>query len=137
MIRVDVVYALIYQESTQKILMVHNKGSGWSLPGGRVEKEETLEQAVIREVKEETNLTVEIDGIIAVNESFFKSQHHHTIFFTFKVKNIKGNISIVHEEEISEIKWMDITEANRLMPYYPNGVAHLLKYSTPYVFQKK
>jgi 8-oxo-dGTP diphosphatase len=89
MIRVDVVYALIYQESTQKILMVHNKGSGWSLPGGRVEKEETLEQAVIREVKEETNLTVETDGIIAVNESFFKSQHHHTILFTFKVKNIK------------------------------------------------
>ena len=50
MIRVDVVYAFIYKEDEKKILMVNNKGGGWSLPGGAVEQGETLEQAVIREV---------------------------------------------------------------------------------------
>jgi len=32
----------------------------WSLPGGRVESGETYEQAVVREVQEETGLTVEV-----------------------------------------------------------------------------
>jgi len=83
MIRVDVVYALIYKEKENKILMVHNKGSGWSLPGGAVEEGETLEQAVIREVKEETNLTIEAGEIVAVNEAMFKERGHHALFITF------------------------------------------------------
>lgn len=53
MLRVDVAYAFIYKED-EKILMVNNQGGSWSLPGGAVEQGETLEQAVIRETKEET-----------------------------------------------------------------------------------
>jgi hypothetical protein len=34
--RVDVVYALIYDEITEKVLMVNNQHSTWSLPGGAV-----------------------------------------------------------------------------------------------------
>jgi 8-oxo-dGTP diphosphatase len=47
--RVDVAYVLIYKENEEKILMVNNVGAGWTLPGGAVEKEETLEQAAIRD----------------------------------------------------------------------------------------
>ena len=85
MIRVDVAYAFIYKEDEKKILMVNNKGGGWSLPGGAVEQGETLEQAVIREVKEETNLTIEAGEIIAVNEAMFKEKSHHALFITFKM----------------------------------------------------
>ena len=47
--RVDVVYALIHDEETDKILMVHNvEQNVWSLPGGAVEKGETLEEALVR-----------------------------------------------------------------------------------------
>lgn len=49
--RIDVVYALIYNENKRKALMVNNVGYSWTLPGGAVEEGETLEQAVIREVK--------------------------------------------------------------------------------------
>lgn len=38
----------------------------WAPPGGYVEYDETVEGAAIREVKEETNLDVEIDGLLNV-----------------------------------------------------------------------
>lgn len=46
-----------------KVLLVNHKKFGvWLYPGGHVEKNETPDQAVIREVKEETGLDVEIMG---------------------------------------------------------------------------
>lgn len=49
------------------ILMVQHQHDGrtyWTLPGGGVEPNETLEDAVIREVQEETNLQVSIDRLL-------------------------------------------------------------------------
>ncbi len=44
------------------------------MPGGAVEEGETLEQAAIREVYEETNLLVNIKDIVAVNECIFQDR---------------------------------------------------------------
>lgn len=55
--------------------MVYNKDvDSWSMPGGAVENNETLEQAAKREVLEETGLVVEIEDVAAVNECFFKKK---------------------------------------------------------------
>jgi 8-oxo-dGTP diphosphatase len=133
--RVDVVYAFIYDEMTEKVLMVNNQHSTWSLPGGAVESEETLVQAVIRETKEETGLIVEVGSIIAVNEAFFTKHGHHGLMITLEAKIFDGEIGIENKNEIAEIKWVDINTANKLMPYHPGGVESLLKSSAPYTFQ--
>lgn len=135
MIRVDVAYVLIYNEDEQKVLLVNNRGGGWSFPGGAVEQGETFEQAAIRETKEETGLTIEAGEIVAVNEAFFKEKGHHALFITFKARILDGEISIQDKDEISEIIWVDIQHANELMPYHPNGVESLLKSSSPYTLQ--
>ena len=114
--RVDVAYVLLYDNDGENILMVKNKGSRssyYTLPGGAVESGETLEEAAIREVKEETGLNVELEGVLAVSEAFFEEQGHHTIFFTFKGRIIDGEINISFPEEIEEITWMDAATAKK------------------------
>lgn len=135
MVREDVVYALIYDEVEEKVLMVKNVGASWTFPGGAVEKGETLEQALIREVKEEVNLTVEMEHLVSVNEAFFVHKNIQPIFFTFKVHVIDGEISINYPNEISEIKWMNLEEADLLLPYHPFGVTYLLNSRSQYIFQ--
>lgn len=114
--RVDVAYVLLFDELEQKVLLVKNKGtdtSYYTLPGGAVEKGETLKEAAIREVKEETGLDVQVGGIFSVGEAFFEERGHHAIFFTFVGKIIGGEINISFPEEIEEVTWMDVTEAEK------------------------
>ncbi|MGN4446396.1 NUDIX hydrolase [Bacillus cereus group sp. MYBK79-1] len=134
--RVDVVYALIHDEETDKVLMVHNAEQNvWSLPGGAVEKDETLEEALIREVKEETGLTAVAGGLVAINEKFFEASGNHAILFTFRANVVQGELIAEDEDEISAIEWVDRTIANERFPFYDGGFEALLEIAIPYKFQ--
>ena len=50
-------------ESDSSWVMVKHKIRGWELPGGRINKNETIEHAAIRELKEETGLVGELRGV--------------------------------------------------------------------------
>lgn len=134
--RVDVVYALILDEKEEKILMVKNiKHDDWTMPGGAVEKGEILSEAVVREAKEETGLTIEAGDILSVNEAFMERFNHHTIFFTFMARIVGGEILIQDTETIADTAWMSIDEADKWMPYHKTGIRSLLEKAVPYTFQ--
>lgn len=99
-----------------------------------MEPGETLEQAAVREVKEETGLIIEAGNIVAINERYREDKGFHEVFFTFSSKVIGGEIGINDTVEISVIKWVDLHTANELMPFHPEGVEFLLKCSAPYHF---
>ncbi|KAA0964891.1 NUDIX hydrolase [Sporosarcina sp. ANT_H38] len=137
--RVDVAYVLLFDKHDRDVLMVKNIGVGssyYTLPGGAVEKGETLEEAAIREVKEETGLEVQIDGIFTVSEAFFKERGHHTILFTFHGKIIGGEINISYPEEIEEITWMPAEVAEKYI-HLISGFEGLVKRKNrvPYILR--
>lgn len=64
------VYGVIIDGS--RVLLLRYAANGKrALPGGRVEKGETLPQALLREIREETGLIVRVDAFITMSERFF------------------------------------------------------------------
>ncbi|WKA54997.1 NUDIX hydrolase [Planococcus shixiaomingii] len=133
--RVDVAYAFIYRAEDKKVLMVNNKGSGWSLPGGAVELGETLEEAVIRETREETGLDVEAGQIVAVNEAVFQEKGHHALFITFAAEIIGGGCAVQDSEEILEVQWIEVQKASKLLMGRMGNLEALLQSSALYTYQ--
>ncbi|WP_203672172.1 NUDIX domain-containing protein [Catellatospora methionotrophica] len=58
--------AVIADEHGRVLLQRRADSGNWSLPGGTMEIGETLEQCVVREVREETGLDIEITGLVGV-----------------------------------------------------------------------
>lgn len=96
MIRVDVASALVFDDQDNLLLVKNKNGDSfyWGPPGGAVEEGETLEQAVIREVKEETGYSIAITGLNSVREMFFRKTEHHALIVTFYAKVISGDLEI-------------------------------------------
>jgi ADP-ribose pyrophosphatase YjhB (NUDIX family) len=98
---------------------------------------ETLEEAAIREVKEETVLDVEKDGVFSVSEAFFEERGHHAIFFTFRGKIIGREITISMPEEIEEITWIDSQKAEDYKHITDSKGLIKSKSSVPYLLRKR
>jgi len=102
-----------------KILIVKRKsepGKGkWSVPGGLVKLGETVGQAVIREVKEECNLDVEVDRLIDIVDSLTKDEKgnikYHFVILDFSVK-LKGG-KLKAGDDAKEAKWVPLQEVEK------------------------
>ena len=80
----------------------------WTLPGGKIEGNETAEQAVKREIKEETNLDFEpiFFGKYPENFQEYDWKAEATIFYG----NFLGDVKI--NEESSKFGWFSLGEIN-------------------------
>jgi 8-oxo-dGTP pyrophosphatase MutT (NUDIX family) len=103
----------VIEFSDDRILLVRRatapfKGY-WALVGGRVDTKETAEQAVIREVKEETGLDVEIIGKIGdYHEKGIKDGIKYDYYPTcFVVRPIAGKIKR-QESEVEDIELFNV-----------------------------
>ncbi|HIJ98897.1 TPA: NUDIX hydrolase [archaeon] len=96
---VDVLIA----DETKGILLVKRKTEPfkgrYALPGGMVEYGETVEKAAVREVKEETGLDVELEGILGVYSDSDRDPRGHTVSIVFFATPKKGKISGSTETE--------------------------------------
>jgi 8-oxo-dGTP diphosphatase len=83
----------------------------WALPGGRVDPGETVEQTIIREVKEETGLdTTIVNKIGEYHEQGIQDGIEYDYYpACFLVKTVGGEIK-KQESEIEEIKLFSLNE---------------------------
>jgi len=84
----------------------------WELPGGKIEKDETAEQAIIREVKEEISLQVkplELIPYIQTNVWRYPKHIQYTTILCYicEASNIGSEIIPPHEKSVS-YKWIRI-----------------------------
>ena len=87
----------------------------WVLPGGYVNPDETVQEAVKREVREETGLEVVSDGLIGIYDDFTVTDEKdgpiHHIIIAYKARITGGDIVVTRESR--EYAWMDVKEAVR------------------------
>jgi len=77
-------------------------------PGGKLEENESVRECIIRELKEELNIDVEITKLEAITEE--KYEDGYWIFVLYGAKIIGGTPTIMEQGKILEIKWVDISE---------------------------
>ena len=83
----------------------HGPGAGlWSLPGGRVEAGETLHEAVVREVVEETGLEVVVDGFVGYVERL--GDDYHFVILDFGVTLLDPDVDPVAGDDAAEAAWV-------------------------------
>lgn len=63
----------------------------WALPGGFVEVGETVENAAVREAKEETNLDVELERLVGVYSEPDRDPRGHNVSVTFLARVTGGD----------------------------------------------
>ncbi|MEM3640740.1 MAG: NUDIX hydrolase [Candidatus Bathyarchaeia archaeon] len=105
--------------SKDKILLAKRRSEPakgkWSIPGGLVELGENVEEAVIREVKEETGLEVEKPKLIDVVNNISIDENgkikYHFVILDYFVK-LKGGEPKA-SDDAEELIWVSLDEAEK------------------------
>ena len=102
-------------EVEDKIVLIYRKNypQGWALPGGFVDYGETLEEAAIREAKEETNLDIEILYLLGCYSDPKRDPRFHTVTTVFVAKGkgeLKGqdDAKLARLFRVNEIPWNEL-----------------------------
>jgi ADP-ribose pyrophosphatase YjhB (NUDIX family) len=94
------------------MIRTHKWSNLWGIPGGKIERGENCEAALIREIREETAL--EISGIqfVMVQESIFSPtfiRPEHFILLNYLAKADSYDVTL--NDEAEEFRWVTIEEA--------------------------
>ena len=93
-------------------LLLVRRGRGpaageWSVPGGRVELGETLAEAVVRELAEETGLEGVCGGLVGWVERI--GERHHFVILDFAVTLLDDAVPVAGDDA-AEVEWVPLAD---------------------------
>ena len=127
------VFGIIIKE--ENILLVPTR-HGYSLPGGAIENGESFEDALEREVYEETGLQAKISQLLTTSQDFYVSVNdrkaYQSIIFIFLCKELTGEVSTAQFSEYEQkyykkAEWIPFSNEEKIVNAYPHGISELLK----------
>ena len=98
---VEVVAGIIYKDDKFLIAQRNLKkahGGLWEFPGGKVEPEESYQDALKREIKEEFNADIEVGDFVGENVHHYPERDIKLIFY--KAKLISDKMELLEHEDI-------------------------------------
>lgn len=144
---IPVAGVFIFNENEELLLgkgkKFHNK---YTNIGGKIELNETVEQAAVREAKEETGLDIYDLRLIGVIDGLelgkiYEGKYNHLIFLDYRAKT--GNSEkIILNEEFSEFKWLKLDEwlkkdVSKFAPYIMEALKKLKQEKEKEDFENK
>jgi 8-oxo-dGTP diphosphatase len=120
------VHLLFYQNNEILLLKRQNTGfedGKWSLVAGRIDGEEEVVSAAIREAKEEAGVDIEPSEIDVVGVMHRKNTSSEWIDFYLEVKSWKGSISNTEPNKCEELRWFNRRELpENVIPYIRKAI---------------
>ena len=106
---INVVAAVIKDENEKILITLRNfkkaQGGLWEFPGGKIEPNETRENAIIREIKEELDIDIEVKSYLS--EKVFNYPEKDINLIALECKKISGEIRLLEHEDY---KWVSKNE---------------------------
>ena len=106
--------ALVYRYEGDRLMLLllrHRHGGHWSFPKGHVEGEETETETALREIREETGLSVSLrEGFRHTVEYYPKQGVRKQVVYFLGEAPADAKI-VRQEEEISELHWVEWSQA--------------------------
>jgi ADP-ribose pyrophosphatase YjhB (NUDIX family) len=132
----------VVEDNQGRVLLIHRVDNDrWALPGGQVEVGERVAETVVREVKEETGIEVEVLGLTGIYSdpkhviAYDDGEVRQQFALSFRARPVGGRLR--SSDESSEVRWLaqgdlkglDIHPSTRLR--IQHGLDQTL--TTPYI----
>jgi len=126
--------AVIWDEKGRILLVKHRLRKGgywqgkWICPGGKLERGETIEEGIKREVKEETNLEIKLVTPLAPFERIVKSGNRvklHVIYIDYIARKVKGRLR--PDSDVGEARWVSRAEIQKIWEELHEDTQRLFK----------
>jgi 8-oxo-dGTP diphosphatase len=111
--------AAIFNEKGEILLALRgakakNERGKWEIPGGGVEFNETFEQAIKREIKEELGVEIAVGELLALCSHIILDEKQHWVSPTYMCRITKGKPKIKEAEKCAGLRWVSVKDAEKL-----------------------
>ncbi|EKE11476.1 MAG: MutT/NUDIX family protein [uncultured bacterium] len=102
--------ALIFNKKKEILLLkragkARNNIGWWAKPGGKVRFNEAVLRMIRREIKEETNIEIDVWGLLPHTDHIIKKEEHHWVAMNFIADYKKGELKIMEPHKCEKLGW--------------------------------